>query len=60
MIRNIFTRYFSRSSKDFKYIYKLGEGGNSETFKVKNLYNNKYYTCKQYYNSCKNKYIKKK
>ena len=48
MIRNVLNRYFTQSTKDFKKIYKLGEGANSKVYKVHSLENNKFYTCKEY------------
>ena len=55
MIRNILNRYFSKlSTKDFKKIYKLGEGANSKVYNVVSLNDKKLYTCKEYDKSCKN------
>ena len=54
MIRNVLNRYFSLSTKDFKKVYKLGEGANSTVYNVVSLNDKKIYTCKEYDKSCKN------
>ncbi len=54
MIRNIANRYFSLSTKDFKKVYKLGEGANSTVYNVVSLNDKKLYTCKEYYSYSKN------
>lgn len=55
MIRNIANRYFSKlSTKDFKKIYKLGEGANSKVYNVVSLSDRKMYTCKEYDTYSKN------
>lgn len=48
MTHNVLKRCFSLSTKDFKKIYKLGEGANSKVYNVISLDNRKMYTYKEY------------
>ena len=51
MTHNVLKRCFSLSTKDFKKIYKLGEGANSKVYNVISLNNKKMYTYKEYHNN---------
>ena len=51
MTHNVLKRCFSLSTKDFKKIYKLGEGANSKVYNVISLDNRKMYTYKEYHNN---------
>ena len=50
-MRNIIIKYLSTSTKDFKKIYKLGEGANCKVYNIMSLNDNKYYICKEYNNN---------